>query len=80
LPFLVDELESKAGSSKNQSVIELARVAYTGGDISRGGADHEGTTFKMNSSFMFSAINPPPMGAQGQVPHGGFEPGTAGSQ
>jgi hypothetical protein len=64
LPFLVDELESKAGSSKNQSVIELARVAYTGGDISRGGADHEGTTFKMNSSFMFSAINPPPMGAQ----------------
>ncbi len=64
LPFLVDELESKPGSHKSQSVIELARVAYTGGDIARGGADHEGTTFRMHSSFFFSAINPPPMGSQ----------------
>ena len=64
LPIMVDELESKPGSTKATSVIELARVAYTGGDIARGGADHEGTTFKMNSSFYFSAINPPPMGVQ----------------
>mgnify|MGYP001187711699 FL=1 len=35
LPFMVDELESKAGSSRAEAVIELARVAYTGGDISR---------------------------------------------
>ncbi len=61
LPILVDELENKPGSSKAQSVIELARVAYTGGDIARGGADHEGTTFRMHNSFLFSAINPPPM-------------------
>jgi len=61
LPILVDELENKPGSTKAQSVIELARVAYTGGDIARGGADHEGTTFKMHNSFLFSAINPPPM-------------------
>ena len=64
LPFLVDELEAKSGSSKASSVIELARVAYTGGDISRGGSDHEGATFKMHTSFFFSAINPPPMGSQ----------------
>lgn len=64
LPFLVDELEAKSGSSKATSVIELARVAYTGGDISRGGSDHEGATFKMHTSFFFSAINPPPMGSQ----------------
>lgn len=64
LPIMVDELESKAGSNKAQSVIELARVAYTGGDILRGGQDHDGTTFTMRSAFMFSAINPPPMKTQ----------------
>ncbi len=63
-PFLVDELESKAGSSRAEAVIELARVAYTGGDISRGGADHEATTFTARNSFAFFAINPPPMGGQ----------------
>ena len=64
LPFLVDELESKSGSTRADNVIELARVAYTGGDISRGGADHEATTFTARNSFGFFAINPPPMGAQ----------------
>ncbi len=64
LPFLVDELEAKSGSTKATSVIELARIAYSGGDISRGGSDHEGATFKMFTSFFFSAINPPPMGGQ----------------
>lgn len=61
LPVMVDELESKPGSTKAQAVIDIARVAYSGGDIARGGADHEGTTFKMFSSFFFSAINRPPM-------------------
>lgn len=64
LPFLVDELESKSGSTRADNVIELARVAYTGGDISRGGADHEATTFTARNSFGFFAINAPPMGAQ----------------
>lgn len=64
LPIMVDELEAKPGQTKAQNVIELARVAYTGGDIARGGADHDGTTFKMHSSFFFSAILPPPMQPQ----------------
>lgn len=64
LPFLVDELESKPGSTRADNVIELARVAYTGGDISRGGQDHEATTFTARNSFGFFAINPPPMGPQ----------------
>lgn len=64
LPFMVDELESKAGSTRADSVIELARVAYTGGDISRGGQDHEATTFTARQSFFFSAINAPPMNTQ----------------
>lgn len=64
LPFLIDELESKAGSTRAEAVIELARVAYTGGDISRGGADHEATTFTARNSFGLFAINAPPMGGQ----------------
>jgi hypothetical protein len=64
LPFMIDELESKPGSTRAESVIELARVAYTGGDISRGGADHEATSFTAQQSFFFSAINAPPMLAQ----------------
>lgn len=64
LPFLVDELESKSGSTRADNVIELARVAFTGGDISRGGADHEATTFTARNSFGFFAINAPPMHAQ----------------
>lgn len=64
LPFMVDELEAKAGTGRPESIIELARVAYTGGDISRGGQDHEATTFTARNSFFFSAIIPPPMGPQ----------------
>jgi hypothetical protein len=64
LPFMIDELESKPGSTRSESIIELARVAYTGGDISRGGQDHQATTFTARNSFFFSAIIPPPMGAQ----------------
>lgn len=61
LPVLVDELEAKAGSHKAQTVIELMRVAYTGGDVARGGQDHDGTLFTMRSAFFGSAINPPPL-------------------
>lgn len=61
LMVLVDELENKPGSSKAQAVIDLARIAYSGDDMARGGQDHEGVQFKMYASFMFSAINPPSM-------------------
>jgi len=64
LPVTVDELEAKKGSSKATSVIELARLASSGGRMARGGANHEGTTFQARSAFMFSAIIPPPMGVQ----------------
>lgn len=63
-PVAVDELEAKKGSTKATSVIELARLAYSGGLMARGGANHEGTTFEARSAFMFSAILPPPMGVQ----------------
>src|SRR5690606_32617273 len=55
LMVLVDELENKPGSTKAQAVIDLARIAYSGDDMARGGQDHEGVQFKMYASFMFSA-------------------------
>ncbi|WP_152986849.1 hypothetical protein [Pseudovibrio sp. POLY-S9] len=64
LPVTVDELEAKKGSSKATSIIELARLASSGGKMARGGASHEGTVFQARSCFMFSAILPPPMGVQ----------------
>lgn len=64
LPMMVDELENKPGTSKSQSIIELARIAYSGDDMNRGGADGVPSTYKMRSGFMFSAINPPPLEVQ----------------
>ncbi|WP_024349645.1 hypothetical protein [Aurantimonas coralicida] len=64
LPVTVDELENKPGSNKAQAVVELARLAASGAALFRGGADHEGTSFQARNCFLFSAINPPPLGAQ----------------
>ncbi|WP_062222231.1 hypothetical protein [Aureimonas sp. D3] len=64
LPVTVDELENKPGSTKATAVIELARLAASGARLYRGGADHEGVDFQARSSFLFSAINPPPLGVQ----------------
>jgi hypothetical protein len=61
LMVMVDELEAKAGAARPQAIIDLARIAYSGGDMGRGGADHEGVNFQLRNSFMFSAIQPPPM-------------------
>lgn len=63
VPVMVDELENQPGRSQHQSIIDIARIAYTGGDMARGGADHEGVSFSLRSSFYFAAINPPPMTA-----------------
>lgn len=57
----VDEMEGKADNRGNQSVMELARQAASGGRMLRGGSDGTGTEFQARSSFMFSSINPPPM-------------------
>ncbi|AZN71848.1 hypothetical protein D5400_11680 [Georhizobium profundi] len=64
LPVTVDELEAKKGSTKATAVIELARLAFSGGKMARGGASHDGTTFQARSCFMFSAILHPPLAVQ----------------
>ncbi len=64
LPVTLDELEAKKNSSKAVAVIELMRLASSGGRMARGGANHDGTTFQARSCFLGSAIIPPPMGVQ----------------
>lgn len=64
LPVTLDELEAKKNSNKAIAVIELMRLASSGGRMARGGANHDGTTFQARSCFLGSAIIPPPMGVQ----------------
>ena len=64
LPVMVDELESGEDGDKAQNIVKLARIAYSGGTVARGGQDHSGTTFTLYCSFFISAINPPRMGDQ----------------
>lgn len=64
LPVAVDELEAEADNSKVMAVVKLARLAASGGVMLRGGSDHAGTSFQARSTFLFSAINPPPLPPQ----------------
>ncbi|MEQ9436045.1 hypothetical protein [Hyphomonas sp.] len=64
LPVAVDELEGQTDGRKVRSVIELARVANSGGRMLRGGQDHNGRQFDLRSPFLFSAINAPPLQSQ----------------
>lgn len=63
-PVLVDEFEAKARGEKEQSIIELARQAYSGAKLYRGGQNHDGVEFELRCSFAFSAIIPPPLSVQ----------------
>lgn len=60
----VDEMEAEVGSRKTEAVIMLARRASSGGRILRGGANHKGQDFIIQSCFLFSAIAPPSMRGQ----------------
>lgn len=64
LPVAVDELEAQSDGRKVKAVIELARVANSGGRMLRGGQDHNGRQFDLRSAFMFSAINAPALQSQ----------------
>lgn len=64
LPVAVDELEADADVRKAKAVVELARVASSGGRMLRGGQDHHGRQFDLRSPFLFSAINAPPLQPQ----------------
>jgi hypothetical protein len=63
LPVQIDELEAGADNRKVMAVVNLARIAASGGLRLRGGQDHKGIEFHARSCFFFSAINPPPVNA-----------------
>ncbi|MBY5988202.1 hypothetical protein [Roseovarius atlanticus] len=57
LPVAVDELEpGDERSTKEKQIIELARVAASGGQWFRGSADQTGVGGKVYSAFLFSSI------------------------
>lgn len=64
LPVAVDELEADADNRKVMAVVKLARLAASGAEMFRGGAEHEGVTFRARNAFFFSSINPPPLAPQ----------------
>jgi hypothetical protein len=63
LPISFDELEARADNRRGESIINLARIAYSGATRLRGSGEHDAKLFRIRSCFLFSAINPPPMTA-----------------
>lgn len=59
LPISIDELEGDDGVEQSQKIIKMARDAASGSIRIRGGSDHKGVEFQAQSTFSFSAINPP---------------------
>jgi hypothetical protein len=65
IPVIFDEFEPNAfNAHKLAAVVELARVASSGGEVHRGSSDHKAAEFVLNSCFQFSAILTPPMEPQ----------------
>lgn len=61
LPVAVDELEGGADDRRATGILDLARIAASADKAIRGSSDHEAVSFTVQSSFIFSAINPPRM-------------------
>jgi hypothetical protein len=64
LPVAIDEFEAGEDNSRVSKLVELSRLAYSGGRLLRGGADHKGVEFTARNAFFCSGINLPPMKAQ----------------
>jgi len=58
-PAIMDEAEGEDQDSikQMQGVLKLARVASSGGKISKGGSSHRAVTFMVRSCFCFSSIH-----------------------
>jgi len=61
LPIMVDEAERGENSARMKALLRLARTAYDGDLMLRGGQDHKGVEFQCRSSFLFAAIRIPDM-------------------
>jgi hypothetical protein len=62
--IMVDELEAKDDTRTVDKILELARIAYSGDKMQRGGKDGVGKEFALRSSFMGSSISKPATDAQ----------------
>lgn len=61
LPVVLDEQEATTDERKMEAIIGLARIAASGGNIGKGGQDHQGVQFTARSCFLFSSILIPPL-------------------
>lgn len=61
---IVDEMADKEDQRNADKILELARVAYSGDKMNRGGKDGVGVEFAVMSSFLFSTIGLPAMDSQ----------------
>lgn len=64
VPVMLDELEADADNRRVIEVIETARVASSGGKITRGSAEQKTKEFTLRSTFWMSMISPPPLKPQ----------------
>ncbi len=61
IPVVLDELEAKANNKRAREVVQLARLAASGGRLTRGGADGTPLRFVARNCFFFSSILIPPL-------------------
>ena len=61
IPVALDELEAEAAPGKEKAIVQLARIASSGANIGRGGADHQAQNFNAKSGFIFDSIYVPPL-------------------
>jgi len=61
LPVIVDEFEVRENNNNSTNILEMARAAFepNRGNFALGGA--EGRTGKIEASFLFGSVEPPPM-------------------
>lgn len=64
LPVAIDELEPSDDNRRAQAIINLARLAASGGQMARGGSDHVGRQFTIRFCILFSSILVPPLAPQ----------------
>jgi hypothetical protein len=64
LPVIFEELEARNDNRRAEDVIELARLAPSGGKLKRGTDKHKAVEFTIRSCFAFSSILMPPLKEQ----------------
>ena len=64
LPMLFDEAEPSEDNSRLNALIELARLAASGGLVVRGTAEHESASFTVRFMGLFGSVMRPPLKSQ----------------